>query len=144
MGKLGLNALALGVFLAGSAASAATVEIKAGNHGHFVAEAEIEHSRIKVLIDTGASKVALSYGDAERIGLKPFMLDFDEPISTANGVVKAAKVTLDRVEIDNLLVRDVEALVLPEGAFQGTLLGMSFLNRLSSFRISGGMLTLED
>lgn len=132
--------------LAGLAAGAdaATIEIKAGDHGHFLADAEIDNSRVKVLIDTGASKVALSYEDAERIGLKPFTLDFDVPLHTANGVVKAAQVTLRRVEIGNLLVRDVEAVVLPEGAFRGTLLGMSFLSRLSGFRVSGGMLTLED
>jgi aspartyl protease family protein len=130
--------------LAGAPAKAATVEIKAANHGHFLAEAEIEHAKVKVLIDTGASKVALSYEDAERVGLHPHTLDFELPITTANGVVKAAPVTLDRVEIENLLVRDVEAVVLPEGAFRGTLLGMSFLNRLSSFRVSGGTLYLED
>jgi len=140
----GLSAALLATGFALDGALAATIEIRAGSHGHFVAEAEIDHSRVQVLVDTGATKVVLSYEDAERIGLKPFMLDFEVPISTANGVVKAAPVTLDRVEIGNLMVRDVEAVVLPEGAFKGTLLGMSFLNRLSAFRVSNGTLYLED
>lgn len=123
--------------------AARTVEIRAGAHGHFFAEAEIDNTRIMVLIDTGASSVALSYEDAERVGLKPFALDFDLPVSTANGIVKAAAVTLRRVEIDNVLVRDVEGMVMPRGALGGTLLGMSFLSRLSGFRIADGTLYLE-
>jgi len=120
-----------------------SVSIKAGDHGHYVARVEIERTPITVLIDTGATKVVMSYEDAGRIGLKPFSLDFKAPVSTANGIVRAAPVTLDRVEIADIQVRDVEALVLPEGAMTGTLLGMSFLNRLASFRVSQGMLILQ-
>jgi aspartyl protease family protein len=96
-----------------------------------------------VLVDTGASKVALSYEDADRVGLNPFVLRFDQPVATANGIVQAALITLQSVEIGNLVVYDVEGLVLPQGAMRGTLLGMSFLNRLSGFRISEGTLYLE-
>ncbi|MGE0213774.1 MAG: TIGR02281 family clan AA aspartic protease [Parvibaculaceae bacterium] len=120
-----------------------SVSIKAGDHGHYVARVEIERTPITVLIDTGATKVVMSYEDAEHIGLKPFSLDFRAAVSTANGTVKAAPVTLNRVEIANIQVRDVEALVLPEGAMRGTLLGMSFLNRLSNFRVSEGTLILQ-
>jgi aspartyl protease family protein len=119
------------------------VEIRAGNHGHYVTTATIEHMPVSVLVDTGASKVALSYEDADRVGLNPFVLRFDQPVATANGIVHAALITLQRVEIGNLVVYDVEGLVLPQGAMRGTLLGMSFLNRLSGFRISEGTLYLE-
>ena len=120
------------------------IEIRAGDHGHYVTTASIEHMPVTVLVDTGASKVALSYEDAERIGLKPFALDFDQPVATANGLVKAAVVTLRRVEIENVVVHDVDAMVLPQGAMRGTLLGMSFLSRLSGFRMSDGTLYLEE
>lgn len=120
-----------------------SVSIRAGDHGHYVAKVEIERTPITVLIDTGATKVVMSYEDAEHIGLKPFSLDFRAAVSTANGTVRAAPVTLGRVEIANIQVRDVEALVLPEGAMRGTLLGMSFLNRLSNFRVSEGTLILQ-
>jgi aspartyl protease family protein len=119
------------------------IEIRAGDHGHYVTTASIEHMPVAVLVDTGASKVALSYEDAERIGLKPFSLRFDQPVSTANGIVEAATVTLRRVEIDNVVVHDVDGMVLPQGAMRGTLLGMSFLSRLSGFRMSDGTLYLE-
>ena len=150
------------ILLAGTAAAIATVtpqpfakaeslpmalrmvEIRAGDHGHYVTTASIEHIPVMVLVDTGASKVALSFEDAERIGLNPFALDFDQPVATANGVVEAALVTLDRVEIENVVVHDVAGIVLPQGAMKGTLLGMSFLNRLSGFRISDGTLYLEE
>ncbi len=123
---------------------AAQTEIKAGASGHFVTTAEIDYTPIKVLIDTGATLVAMSYEDADKAGLNPFSLDFTVPVSTANGVVKAAPATLKRVEVDNIVVYDVRALVLPKGAFRGTLLGMSFLSRLSSFGIRDGVLTLEE
>ena len=119
------------------------IEIRAGDHGHYVTTASIEHMPVSVLVDTGASMVALSYEDAERIGLKPFSLRFDQPVATANGVVEAATVTLRRVEIDNVVVHDVAGMVLPQGAMRGTLLGMSFLSRLSGFRMSDGTLYLE-
>jgi aspartyl protease family protein len=113
--------------------AASSVEIQADEQGHFVTTADIQHSAIRVLIDTGASVVALSYEDAEEAGLKPRNLSFDIPIATANGTVKAAHVVLDRVEIGTVRVRGVEGVVLPRGAYSGTLLGMSFLNKLSSF-----------
>jgi aspartyl protease family protein len=119
------------------------IEIKAGDHGHYVTTASIEHIPVMVLVDTGATKVALSYEDAERVGLNPFTLRFDQPVATANGVVDAAAITLRRVEIDNVVVHDVDAMVLPDGAMRGTLLGMSFLGRLSGFRMSDGTLYLE-
>jgi aspartyl protease family protein len=127
-----------------SVAFAASAEIRADALGHFLTTAYIDNQPIKVLVDTGASLVALSYEDAEEAGLRPWSLTFDLPISTANGQVAAARVMLNRVEIDNLLVRDVEAVVLPKGAYDGTLLGMSFLNKLSGFKVQDGRLQLSD
>ncbi len=119
-------------------------ELKADSNGHYFAEADINGTTIAVLVDTGATGVALSYEDAEKVGLRPHGLQFDVPVATANGIVKAARVTLRRVEVDNVRVRDVEGLVLPEGAMRGSLLGMSFLNRLSSFKVESGVLYLKD
>jgi aspartyl protease family protein len=123
---------------------ASSAEITADQAGHFVTTAEIDHTAITVLVDTGASLVALSYEDAERAGLAPRTLTYDVPILTANGGLHAAKVLLNRVEIGNVLVRDVEGVVLPKGAFDGTLLGMSFLNKLSRFKVEDGKLFLQE
>jgi aspartyl protease family protein len=119
-------------------------ELKANAAGHFTVEAAINGTDIKVLVDTGATVVALSYEDAADIGLHPANLDFDVPVSTANGMAKAAHVTLDRIDVDGVKVEDVDGLVLPEGALQGTLLGMSFLSRLSSFKVEDGVLYLKE
>ncbi|CAN5442249.1 TIGR02281 family clan AA aspartic protease [soil metagenome] len=124
--------------------AAAATELKATNAGHYIADAEINGTVLKVMVDTGASAVVMSYEDADEIGLWPRSLDYDVPVATANGMLKAARVTLRRVDVDNVTVRDVEGLVLPEGVMSGTLLGMSFLNRLSSFRVEDGVLYLRD
>lgn len=122
----------------------AMTELDAVSGGHFVTMADINGREIKVLVDTGATAVALSYEDAEAAGLKPHSLDYDVRVSTANGEGKAARVKLRHVMINNVKVRDVEGLVLQEGAMNGTLLGMSFLSRLKSFSVSDGKLVLKN
>jgi aspartyl protease family protein len=123
--------------------SAAT-ELKAGQNGHFFVKAEINGRKVKVLVDTGASAVALSYEDAKDIGLHPNNLDYNIPVSTANGIAKAAGVNLDKVEIDGVRVSDVQGLVMPEGVMRGSLLGMSFLSKLKSFKVEDGVLYLKN
>jgi aspartyl protease family protein len=122
----------------------AMTELKAGQNGHFITRAEINNNGVDVLVDTGASAVALSYEDAERVGLRPSTLTFDVPVSTANGLSKAARVTLREVEIDMVRVSDVQGMVMPKGALRGTLLGMSFLSRLRSFSVDNGRLVLKN
>ena len=122
----------------------AATALKAGQNGHFFVTAEINGRDVKVLVDTGASAVALSYEDAQDIGLHPGNLDFNVPVSTANGVTKAASVTLDKIEIDGVRVSDVQGMVLPEGVMRGSLLGMSFLGKLRSFKVEDGVLYLKN
>jgi aspartyl protease family protein len=127
-----------------SSAEAGITELKANKGGHFVTAADINGTSIPVLVDTGATMVALSYEDAGNAGLRPGSLDFNVPVSTANGMAQAARVKIDRIAIDGIEVDDVDGMVLPEGALQGTLLGMSFLSRLASFKIEDGTLYLKD
>ncbi len=119
-------------------------QLNAGTNGHYVTQADINNRAVNVLVDTGASTVALSYEDAEKVGLRPNTLKFDVPVSTANGIGKAAHVVLREVEIDNVRVSDVEGMVLQKGALRGTLLGMSFLSRLRSFSVENGKLVLKN
>ena len=123
---------------------AAVTEITADPRGHFVTKAEIDGTDVTVVVDTGASFVALSYEDADAAGLRPQSLTYDAPVLTANGAIKAARVSLRSVEIDGVRVRDVEGMVLPAGAIGVSLLGMSFLSHLRSFRVEDGVLRLED
>lgn len=119
-------------------------ELKASKNGHFIVTADINGRRVRVLVDTGASAVALSFEDAQSIGLHPKNLNFTVPVSTANGVGKAASVLLDEVEIDGVRVSNVQGLVLQEGVMSGSLLGMSFLSKLRSFKIEDGVLYLKN
>lgn len=122
----------------------AVTELAAGHNGHFTTEADINGTPVSVLVDTGATAVALSYEDARKIGIKPSTLTFDVKVSTANGTGLAARVKLRHVMIDNVKVRDVDGLVLQEGVMNGTLLGMSFLGRLRSFTVENGKLILKN
>ena len=64
-------------------------------------------------------------------------------VSTANGTVKAARTRLAMIELGDLIVRDVEALVLPDSALSENLLGLSFLSKLKRFEYANGRLLLE-
>lgn len=122
----------------------AVVTIAAGNNGHFHTEAEINGRPIEVMVDTGATTVALSFEDAERAGIFVRPGDFTGAVSTANGVAHIAPVMLDRVSIGDITVRDVPAAVLEQGRLRTSLLGMSFLNRLSRFDMRSGELVLQE
>jgi aspartyl protease family protein len=120
------------------------VEIEAERNGHFNIEADINGRSIPVMIDTGATMVVLSYEDAERAGLLLSDKDFTRSVSTANGVARVAPVTLDRVSIGNITVRDVPAAVAESGRLGTSLLGMTFLSRLSRFDMRSGRLVLQE
>jgi aspartyl protease family protein len=120
------------------------VEIEAERNGHFNAEADINGRSIPVMIDTGATMVVLSYEDAERAGLMLTDKDFTSAVSTANGTARVAPVTLDRVSIGNITVRDVPAAVAESGRLRTSLLGMTFLSRLSRFDMRSGRLVLQE
>ncbi len=122
----------------------AMTELKSGQGGHYFVTASVNGRDIKAVVDTGASAVALSYADAERIGLKPRLLTYDVPVSTANGLGMAARVTLREVEIDTVRVDNVQGLVLQDGAIDVTLLGMSFLGKLRGFSVENGRLILKN
>ncbi|MDR3493306.1 MAG: TIGR02281 family clan AA aspartic protease [Ancalomicrobiaceae bacterium] len=119
-------------------------ELKADSRGHFEVQALVNGRSIDVMVDTGATSVALRYEDALRLGLRPDPDEFSIPISTANGTTKAARATLNEVRIGDVRVKNVEALVVPAKALATNLLGMSFMRRLSKVEMAGGKLLLEE
>ncbi len=129
---------------AAAAAGDGTVELRAGHNGHFNAEVDVNGRSIDVMVDTGASVVALTYEDAERVGIFPKYSDFTHKVSTANGIARVAPVLLDSVEIGDIQVRDVRGVVAERGKLGRTLLGMSFLSRLEKFEMSAGTLVLKE
>jgi aspartyl protease family protein len=123
-------------------AGADTITFRARADGHFVVEASVDGQPLLFLIDSGASDVVLSPQDAARLGLKLDKLRFDRMYQTANGIVRGAPVRLKRVTLGPIELTDVRASV--NGApMETSLLGLSFLTRLSSWRVEGDRLTLE-
>lgn len=118
--------------------------LNADGRGHFTGTFRINGKSIAGLVDTGASLVAINEITARKLGFGVNSLDFRYPVNTANGKTDAALVVLDRVEIGNVRVRDVEAFVLRDGALSDTLVGMSFLKKLKSYQVKGNSLTLAN
>jgi aspartyl protease family protein len=121
-----------------------SVELDAGENGHYHTEAEINGRPVQVMVDTGASMVALTYEDAESAGIYLKDSDFTHTASTANGTSRIAPVTIDRLSIGDITVRGVQGAVAERGRLQTTLLGMSFLSRLERVDMRSGKLLLQD
>jgi aspartyl protease family protein len=119
-----------------------TVTLNSDGRGHFQVDARVDGRSIGFLVDTGASSIALRQSSAAKIGIHPSPSDYSVGMQTANGVGKAARVRLDRVEVADILVRDVDALVVPDEALSTNLLGMSFLSRVK-WAHDRGRLVLE-
>ncbi|KUO54180.1 MAG: hypothetical protein APF80_15995 [Alphaproteobacteria bacterium BRH_c36] len=120
------------------------VELSADGSGHYRADLEINGRSVGAMVDTGATLVAMSHEDARRAGILLSSKDYTHRVRTANGIAKVAPVTLSRVRLGDITVRNVEGVVTEQGAMDGTLLGMSFLSRLSRFEISAGRLILQE
>lgn len=129
-----------GIAIAGGGSSAQTATLYANNAGHFLGEGYINGSPMKFLVDTGASSIALSGSEARRLGLSYLNGDTGYA-STAAGVVKAYRVSLNTVKIGGIIMHQVEAMVLEGDSPPVVLLGMSVLNRVQMER-DGMVMTL--
>ena len=129
-----------------SVAQGTPAQVLKAADGHYWADALIDASNgqraVRVMIDTGASVVVLTPDDAARLGLRLTAGDFSRKIITASGPVRAAPVALQTVAVAGTRVEQVEALVVERG-LPHSLLGMSYLGRLSSFSANPAGLTLR-
>ena len=121
----------------------AILTVSADLAGHFVLHPFVDGRRVRMLVDTGASVVALSREDAAAAGIRVRQEHFTRRLATANGTVEAAPVRIAEIRLGDIVVRNVEAVVLPEGRLDTSLLGMSFLRRLGGFEIARGQLILK-
>ncbi|HRK23941.1 MAG TPA: TIGR02281 family clan AA aspartic protease, partial [Beijerinckiaceae bacterium] len=118
------------------------VALAADESGHFKADIRINGQFLKGLLDTGATVIAIPADEARKLGITPAASAYTSPVQTANGVVQAARVKLNEVRIGSIVVRDIEALIVPKG-LPVTLVGMNFFTRLQSFEIRGKSLVLR-
>jgi aspartyl protease family protein len=144
-GGNGANAMAMAARPAPQPAPSSnyrTVTLNSDRRGHFQADVRVDGRSIEFMVDTGASVVSLRESSAARLGIHPSARDYNVRMHTANGVGKAALVRLDRVELNGITVRDVEAVVVPDESLSTNLLGMSFLSRVK-FSHDRGRLLIE-
>ncbi len=134
----------LGEFLPhrGTVLGEGEVRFPAGADGHFRIEAVVDGTPIRFLVDTGASGIVLSPADARRIGFEIDQLRFTGFAETANGTVRTAAVRLGAIEVGPIRLHDLPASV-NQAAMRGSLLGVSFLERLRSFEMRDGALILR-
>lgn len=123
------------------AAGTAASVVKSAD-GHYWAEATVNGHEVRFLVDTGASAVALTQTDAQRLGIAPGSLNYSLSVTTANGQTRAAAVKLDSVSVAGAQVQNVDALVIENG-LQTSLLGMTYLGRLSQFEATKTALILR-
>ncbi len=127
---------------ASTPAAGSAAELVKSPDGHYWADASVNGTAIHVLVDTGATAVALTADDARRLGYQPETLDYAYQVTTANGPARAAKISLANISVAGAQVQNVDALVIDKG-LQNSLLGMSYLGRLSQFEATPTALILR-
>ena len=122
---------------------APAVQIARGQAGEFALHAKINGVKAPMVIDTGATSVVLTWETAKAIGLPLEMLEYNVDVETAGGHTKAARLTLDRLAVGQLVEKSIPALVVPRGQMKTNLLGMGFLDRLESWGVRADKLMLH-
>ena len=115
------------------------VKLASNRQGHFVASGQINGQPVDFMLDTGATDVAVPAELAERLGLKRGL---PVTLSTANGRSQGYRTHLDRLQLGDIVLQDVRALVAPGLGGEQVLLGMSALKQLE-FTQRGGTLLLR-
>ena len=111
--------------------------------GTFVVSGQVNDRDLRFIFDTGASTVVLTAESAQAVGFAPGALNYTVPVSTANGRTMAAPVTLDTLRVGSITERRVRALVARPAALRENLLGMTFLERLTSYEVRANRLILR-
>ncbi len=115
---------------------------KSQRDGQFWTDARVNSGHVRFLVDTGASAVALTLNDAKKAGIRTRDLQYNVPISTAGGRNMAAYVDLRSISIGAITLRNVRALVVPEG-LNTSLLGMTYLGQLQKVEATPNALLLR-
>jgi aspartyl protease family protein len=123
-------------------ASSGGIVIVRSPDGHFYTDALVNGSTVRFMIDTGATSIALTRGDADRIGLSAPDEAFTATAMGAGGAIAVRPVTLDRVAVGSLEATGVDGAVVRQG-LGVSLLGQSWLSRLRSVKIEGDRMTLS-
>ncbi|MBB4197429.1 aspartyl protease family protein [Rhodoblastus sphagnicola] len=119
------------------------VELAPDAAAQYRARVEINGARIDALVDTGASHVLLTAEDARLLNIDPPASAYTVRSQTANGEGRVAPARLREIRVGGVVVYDVEAAVAQPGKASITLLGMSFLKKLTSFQVADGLFVMK-
>jgi aspartyl protease family protein len=135
----------IGAFIPGAAITTRSGEVVIARQegGSFVMNGRVNDASTRFIFDTGATAVVLTHDTARRAGLRITENDYSVPVSTANGRTMAAPARIGELIIGSIRERDVRALVARPEALRENLLGMTFLERLSSYRVESDKLILR-
>lgn len=122
----------------------ATVTLDKAGNGHFEARIMINGAPIRAVVDTGATSTVLTAQDAQAAGFNPAVLNFTIPVSTANGMARAAAVRTDELAIGGIVRKDMPVMIAAPGMLGQSLLGMNFISSLSGFDVRGDRMILRD
>lgn len=118
------------------------VRILRDNRGGYTTVGTINGRNVDMLLDTGATSVAMSSVEAKRLGIQYWLSGQKTVVRTASGMAKAYSITLDRVQVGSIGMNNVRATVVEGSSPLKVLLGMSFLNRVEMIN-SGNVMLLR-
>ncbi|TIQ49691.1 MAG: TIGR02281 family clan AA aspartic protease [Mesorhizobium sp.] len=122
----------------------ATVTLDKAGNGHFEARVMVNGTPVRAVVDTGATSTVLTAQDAQAAGFNPAALNFTVPVSTANGMARAAAVRTDELAIGGIIRKDMPVMIAAPGMLGQSLLGMNFIGSLSGFDVRGDRMILRD
>ncbi|RWQ59519.1 TIGR02281 family clan AA aspartic protease [Mesorhizobium sp.] len=122
----------------------ATVTLDKAGNGHFEARILVNGTPVRAVVDTGATSTVLTAQDAQAAGFIPAALNFTIPVSTANGMARAAVVRTDELAIGGIVRKDMPVMIAAPGMLGQSLLGMNFIGSLSGFDVRGDRMILRD
>ena len=120
------------------------VVIKRSQSNDFVVKSKVNDAAIDFIFDTGASAVVLTYNDAIKAGFSPQKLSFGITVSTANGTTQTAPIRIGVLEVGSIRRENVRGLIAQQGDLRTSLLGMTFMDTLTSFQVTGDTLEFKN
>jgi aspartyl protease family protein len=126
------ESLTFGTAVGGTFATPEMREVKIYRNakGAYTTVGSINGRPVDLMVDTGATAIAMSAAEARRLGISYRLDGAPVGVTTASGTVPGHRVTLDRVTVGDITVRNVDALVIPGDLPEQVLLGLTFLNRV--------------
>ena len=118
------------------------IEVPIAPDGHYYLSVLVNGTKLRFMVDTGASNIVLTREDAARIGIAPDELSYFGQARTANGTVQTAPIVLQNLELGPIRDENIRA-VVNGGAMDVSLMGMTFLTRFARVEISQDRLVLE-